>query len=531
MIKLIKSEFIKNYNLKNIIIILVILLISSFLLIKFEETFGNRVIYDDSYSYLEEDYKYMLQQFEENYEKNPNDFNKDLISIAKEIHENYKITRKNVKGHHEMMWQKNFTQRYITEVSHKYALMRLDDCEHDEITDYILGYENPGLIDTYHNIKESYMDYLDSYKNANYEGKKEEVNNKIKQLDKIIKDNYYYKYMEYHCDTLDFNSNNRLEDYCNYIIKNKIKNEYDYRVVNASEYLYLNDLKNSQHILNRKGNEYTNTLNNNIKTIFDKQEKIVGYAYKHEMKHDLKFPYDSDYIGYSGHYINTKNYVNKGLSLGFVICFILVILNSGIISREHDKGTIKLLLTAPVKREKVLLSKFLYLIINMYLLWILGIFFIFIISGMKYGFSDLFINQIVLINNNATEMNYFIWYIGKLFIHSIPVICFLSFMFFLSTTFKNTVFTSSVCSVFTLLSLLIWVILDNLKIKVLYLISYTPLAYLDFNIIRENNRFYINTISNTNLTSAYGIIISIICTIIFLLISISYYKKIDIVNK
>ena len=213
------------------------------------------------------------------------------------------------------------------------------------------------------------------------------------------------------------------------------------------------------------------------------------------------------------------------------ICFIFVILNSGIISREHDKGTIKLLLTAPVKREKVLLSKFLYLIINMYLLWILGIIFIFIISGMKYGFSDLFINQIVLINNNATEMNYFIWYIGKLFIHSIPVICFLSFMFFLSTTFKNTVFTSSVCSVFTLLSLLIWVILDNLKIKVLYLISYTPLAYLDFNIIRENNRFYINTISNTNLTGAYGIIISIICTIIFLLISISYYKKIDIVNK
>ena len=57
MIKLIKSEFIKNYNLKNVIIILILLLISSFLLVKFEETFGNRVIYVDSYSYLEEDYK------------------------------------------------------------------------------------------------------------------------------------------------------------------------------------------------------------------------------------------------------------------------------------------------------------------------------------------------------------------------------------------------------------------------------------------------------------------------------------------
>lgn len=531
MIRLIKSEFIKNYNLKNVIIILILLLISSFLLVKFEETFGNRVIYVDSYSYLEEDYKYMLQQFEDNYEKNPNDFNKDLISITKEIHENYKLTHSAVKGHHEMMWQNNFTQKYITEVSHKYALLRLDDCNHEDITDYILGYENPGLLDTYHNIKESYMDYLDSYKNANYAEKISEVESKINELDKIIKDNNYYEYMKYHCSTLDFKLNNRLEDYCNYIINNKIKDEYDYRAVNAAEYLYLNDLKNSQHILNRKGNNYTNTLNKNIKDIFEQQDKIVTYAYKHNIKHDLKFPYEADYIGYSGHYINTKNYVNKGLSFGFIVCFILVIMSSGIISREHDKGTIKLLLTAPVKREKVLLSKFLYLVINMYLLWVLGIIFIFLMSGIKYGFSDLFVNQLILINNNVSEINYFIWYVGKLFIHSIPVICFLSFMFFLSATFKNTVFTSSICSIFTLLSLLIWVILDNLKIKILYFISYTPLAYLDLNIIREHNRFYLNTISNTNLNSIYGIIISIICTIIFLLISINYYKKIDIVNK
>ena len=322
MIKLIKSEFIKNYNLKNAIIVLLILFITSFLLIKFEETFGNRSIYDDSYSYSETDYKYMLEQFEENYEKNHNEFNKDLISIAKEIHENYKLTNKAIKGHHEMMWQKSFTQKYIIEVSHKYALMRLGDCDHDEITNYILGYENPGLIDTYHNIKESYMEYLDSYKNADYENKKIEVENKRKELDKIIKDNNFYKYQEYNCNHIDMNANSRLKEYCNYIVKNKIKNEYEYRAVNASEYLYLNDLKNSQHILNRKGNEYTNTLYNNIKDIFDKQEKIVYYAYKHNMKHDLKFPYESDYIGYSGHYINTKNYVNKGLSLGFIVCFI-----------------------------------------------------------------------------------------------------------------------------------------------------------------------------------------------------------------
>ena len=270
-------------------------------------------------------------------------------------------------------------------------------------------------------------------------------------------------------------------------------------------------------------------MNSNLKNIYKNQEKIIKYAYEKEIKHDLKIP--GDYLAYDGQYLNTKNYTNKGLSLGFIICFILIFSCSGIVSREHDKGTVKLLLTVPMKREKILISKFIYLIINMFLLWIIGSIFIFIISGINYGFDDLFVNELVLIGGKVHEINYFIWYFGKLLLHSIPVICFLSFMYFLSATFKNTVVTSSVCSVLTLLSILIWVILDNLKIKVLYFIAYLPISYLDYNIIRENNIFYINSISNTNLTSIYGIIISVICTIIFLFISVSYYKKIDIVNK
>ena len=529
MSKLIKAEFIKNYSIKKIIVSLLILFVGSLLLILFEKTFGNRVTYDNSFSYHESEYNSIINKYKTDNEKNPSDFNEDLVSVMEEVHENFKLTNNVIKGHNETMWQKYFIRVYMQEVAHKYALNRLDDCDKDEISNYILRYENTGSLDTYHIIKEAYIDYLDSYKNADYQNKKKEVEAKIIRYDKIIKDNKFYQYMEYNCEKTGNVSNNRYKEYCEYIIRNKIDEQYDYRVVNVSEYMYFNDLWNSNSVLNKNGDSYTLKLNSNLKNIYKNQEKIIKYAYEKEIKHDLKIP--GDYLAYDGQYLNTKNYTNKGLSLGFIICFILIFSCSGIVSREHDKGTVKLLLTVPMKREKILISKFIYLIINMFLLWIIGSIFIFIISGINYGFDDLFVNELVLIGGKVHEINYFIWYFGKLLLHSIPVICFLSFMYFLSATFKNTVVTSSVCSVLTLLSILIWVILDNLKIKVLYFIAYLPISYLDYNIIRENNIFYINSISNTNLTSIYGIIISVICTIIFLFISVSYYKKIDIVNK
>ena len=79
--------------------------------------------------------------------------------------------------------------------------------------------------------------------------KKKEVEAKIIRYDKIIKDNKYYQYMEYNCETSGNVSNSRYKEYCEYIIRNKIKEQDDYRVVNVSEYLYFNDLRNSQQCI------------------------------------------------------------------------------------------------------------------------------------------------------------------------------------------------------------------------------------------------------------------------------------------
>ena len=192
MSKLIKAEFIKNYSIKKIIVSLLILFVGSLLLILFEKTFGNRVTYDNSFSYHESEYNSIINKYKTDNEKNPSDFNEDLVSVMEEAHENFKLTNNVIKGHNETMWQKFFIRVYMQEVAHKYALNRLDDCDKDEISNYILRYENTGSLDTYHIIKEAYIDYLDSYKNADYQNKKKEVEAKIIRYDKIIKDNKFY---------------------------------------------------------------------------------------------------------------------------------------------------------------------------------------------------------------------------------------------------------------------------------------------------------------------------------------------------
>ena len=207
MSKLIKAEFIKNYSIKKIIVSLLILFVGSLLLILFEKTFGNRVTYDNSFSYHESEYNSIINKYKTDNEKNPSDFNEDLVSVMEEAHENFKLTNNVIKGHNETMWQKYFIRVYMQEVAHKYALNRLDDCDKDEISNYILRYENTGSLDTYHIIKEAYIDYLDSYKNADYQNKKKEVEAKIIRYDKIMKDNRFYQYMEYNYTWLNYDTN------------------------------------------------------------------------------------------------------------------------------------------------------------------------------------------------------------------------------------------------------------------------------------------------------------------------------------
>lgn len=529
MINLIRAEFVKNYSIKKILIIFLVLIVSSFGLIQIENIFGKKVIYTSD-TYNDITYRKALDKANDAKTKDRNVFNEDIVEIILATKDNYKKVSRLTKDNYENMWQKQAINFYIKEVSRKFALERLKNCNHSEIDDYIVSYENPGISDFYHIVKEEYMDCLHNYKDGDYNKKLVSVKTRLTLFEEMLAENKYYLYVEYLKDNLKLSNEkgaDRFLEYCDYIINNKIEDENDFRAVNAYQYVTMRDAK--MELRNRQGGEFEKKLNKKILDIYDDYEKIIEYSYKKEIKHDLKFLTD-EFIN-SGTYNNTKNYMNRGLCFGFIILLILIITESGIVAKEHETGTIKLLVTKPIKREKILVSKFIYLVLNLYLLWVLASIILFIICGLKYGFSDIFVSKLVVLNSQVLEINYLVWYFFSMIICSIPVVCFISLIFFLSTVSRSTVITASISSILSILSMLFWIFVGTFNLEFLSGLGYLPLPYLNYYSVLENNYLYLRATNYINVSKLYGLIISVVFIIILVEASAKFYKEIDITNK
>lgn len=79
-----------------------------------------------------------------------------------------------------------------------------------------------------------------------------------------------------------------------------------------------------------------------------------------------------------------RGFVEQSVSL--FLPLLVIILAADIVSSEHSLGTIKLLLTRPVKRWKVLLSKYIALILNISLVITITILLCYLISGIIFGY-------------------------------------------------------------------------------------------------------------------------------------------------
>ena len=144
---------------------------------------------------------------------------------------------------------------------------------------------------------------------------------------------------------------------------------------------------------------------------------------------------------------NLRSMLLKTLSEYELFIIITIVLVAGaIVSDEFNKGTIKLLLVRPYKRSKILLAKFITVLITLLATIIVVCILQFIISGIFFGFNSLNI-PVVEYNFNSEkiiEMSIFkkmlIQIAGKL-----PIYILLGTLAFsLSTLFNNTAVAISV---------------------------------------------------------------------------------------
>ena len=259
---------------------------------------------------------------------------------------------------------------------------------------------------------------------------------------------------------------------------------------------------------------------------YKRKESIIKYSIKNDMKHDLVLDDTRDGISNNEKYITSKVLVNKTIDLSLIVAIIVILTSSGIVSKEHSYGTDKLLLTTH-KRWKVLLSKFIYLILHSYIIWFIGFILLFLYAGIKYGFTDLFLPKLIFENNTVVEVNYLLYILKDLFICSIPLITILSVILFLSTVTLSTSLTVGITLILTVLSLITWFLIYNFDFTFLV---YTPIPYFNLSLIINDFEYYIKSLKLIESNLVMGISISIITTLILYFITNYIYIKKDIKN-
>ena len=245
-------------------------------------------------------------------------------------------------------------------------------------------------------------------------------------------------------------------------------------------------------------------------------EKIVNES-KYMMEHNLL---TNDYNEYNSGY----SFVQKFISPSFMAIIVLLALSASVVAEEFNKGTIKQLLVKPFSRTKILISKYLSIIIaSILFLFVINIC-TSIISGLFEGDVQTIISNVVVYNyhtHSCMEMNNIVYALIS-FVYSLPEIILLAlFVFTVSTIFTNTAFGLGM-GFGAYLSADIFMLL----IKRIKLLSYMPT-------VNYNLTPYMFGAINTEslLTLPKAIIVDVVSFIVLTILAIIVFKKKDIKNQ
>lgn len=539
--KLINFELKKLLNTKKIIVILLIVLGSSFGIIKFSEFLYNRNLSDE---YIRVDTDRLLakiestrKQLEEEYKNNPSVDNLyRLKSYEMTIENNKYMLSLDLKVND---WKDNVYNKISNLKSSKVPLnMYLDGINMKELSTVEFNIESKEAaekaIEEIDKQIEKLQDIIDNgyyydYIKLEVENEKESLKtleNDIKMVEKTAKLPNYNAISRLHQLTTNKNMTEEKIKIYNYIIDNEIKDQTDWRYLICNElpntlyykytildteeefkyspnfgstYLTYEEYYNaSKKLIDEDVNrnkEYWYYLDNNIKPlIFQNQMLMTPYSARQAM--------------------------NNSYFMAIVSLIITAILCGGIVASEHKNGTIRLLLTKPYKRYKVLLSKLIVMIGTFLAIYLLGILSTYLLGGIMYGFDNY--NIPLVFNNNGviTEVSYLIFTLRNTLYEIVVSLLFLVILFGLSSmTLLSTI------------SVVVVLVLIFVSFGLSYIIyfnqtfTYIPLILLNFHeVLYNSNNHFVNIKINDSLVWA-----SLYMLIILIITFITYCKR-DIKN-
>lgn len=135
---------------------------------------------------------------------------------------------------------------------------------------------------------------------------------------------------------------------------------------------------------------------------------------------------------------NVWSFVKDSSELILLAGLFTIIVSAGIVASEFTWGTVKLLLIRPINRSKILLSK--YLTILVFAIFMLGILFVFsaVLGAILFGMPERAIPYLNYLNGKVVEQSMVVHLLIYYGLSSIEMIMLTTMAFMISSVFRNS---------------------------------------------------------------------------------------------
>lgn len=522
--KLIYCEWLKDFSVVKFVFVCVFLGIVSFGLTFFSNYLHN---FSNTLTVSSREYDNVVRSYEENptqYRTVRYQYYEKLKERVSVLAQSKHLPKSTVFSNLELLYYPYYASQYVLEHYNSPELTKmLEDVNEDEKEENlylsIVSFSEKDY-DSIVNLFHFYEDLLDT-------------------LNQAIDTDLYYEFAQYRIDYFAYFSDRlQNEDYNDptwqFILDHKIEDYRDLRLLNYQLYLDFQTQRDLHPIPTLA--EYQTSSSNSIYRMdtyedtvryhelmleyFDEGMALSKYASEHNLVTDIPVIDDNIFS-----YPSAQVHMNQGLLLGIVILFILILFHSSILSNEYSSGTVKFLYTKRAPKWEVLLAKFCYLVLLMYVFWLIGSFFCFLFSGIFAGFGSLFSSKLLYVDGIVIELPYLICYFRELLICSLPVIFFIGVLLMASAFISNSALIASSMLIVSFISYSIFHSVRTFQYADFGPILASPFGYLNMPRVLEYNSDFIYTEVMTGITrNSFWIptLVGIVFVIVFTLVVLSH---------
>ena len=212
--------------------------------------------------------------------------------------------------------------------------------------------------------------------------------------------------------------------------------EYEYRLENNIPFSNtwkddaITEISDNKDVLNSLSNEAQSSESKKL----DEQVKMNLYRLEHNIDIDVNSTMSNSTDGAT----NFWSAMSMSTSLISLVGLLVIIIAGSCVANEFSQGTIKFLLINPVKRWKILFSKYFTVITFGYIM--IALLFVVMIpfAGIFLGFDSISAPYLYISDGNVHEMSPFLHIIKLYLLNSVDVVVMATMAFALSSLFKSS---------------------------------------------------------------------------------------------